>query len=166
MKGGEGVMGYYVHIHTVFACDNNDSVATLAKKHLDSVQTCDIDEAKWFLEDLSKRTGNNFGIKGGLSLWGMVGNYTNGQGFAIVLKPFWLDLLTLGIDDGDWGGPLYFEHILIFVEPEQSNRMTAYEIYLSENAQDRAIGEDKHTFNQDDLIIKEHKELPFCIYQM
>lgn len=120
-------MGFYVHINVCFACDNNEGVAALAKKHLGKI-TSDADgcrEAKWFLEDLSNRTGCNKGPKGGLSTWGMVGNYTNGMVFVEELREFWSELLS-GVD----GGPLSFEHILVFVELEQSEQAKAIEIFL------------------------------------
>ena len=110
-------MGFYVHIHVCFACDRNDAVATLAKEHAAKLPS-DADgerEAHWFLEDLAGRTGNNRGPKGGLSLWGIVGNYTMPEVFVETLKPFWRDLLA-GVD----GGPCDFEHVLVFYEREQS----------------------------------------------
>lgn len=119
-------MGHNVHIHVCFACDENEGVAKLAGKHLEGVSDCL--EAKWFLEDLSGRTGRNPGPKGGLSVWGMVGNYTDGDEFVEVLKPFWRELL-----DGVLNGPLDFEHIMVFVEHEQSERAFAYEIAVNQD---------------------------------
>lgn len=76
-------MGYHVHIHIAFACDTNEGVAALAKKHRTSIDFgkghgIGGHEAAAFLDDLSERTGSNPGPKGGLSLWGITGNYTDG----------------------------------------------------------------------------------------
>lgn len=116
-------MGHDVHIHVCFACSANDKVAALAARHLPAVSECR--EATWFLEELAKRRGINPGPKGGLSLWGMVGNYTEEQQFIDILRPFWYDLLS-----GVPGGPLDFERVLVFVEHEQNEQALAFEIYL------------------------------------
>ena len=148
-------MGYYVHLSVVFSCDQNDGVAALAKKHLTVLPPADhedhCDEAQWFLEDLAGRTGENRGPKGGLSTWGMVGNYTHAEEFVKVLAPFWLELLQA---DGESGGPLCHEHILVFYEPEQSEAANAIEIVLeSEDEMERGKGR---------LVIYHHQGLPFC----
>lgn len=146
-------MAWDVHIHVCFPCNNNDGVAKLAAKHLEQIKeqhgSADwwdkAEVSSWFLADLAKRSGPNPGRKGGLSLWGMVGNYTDVEGFCETLKPFWSDLLS-EIN----GGPLDFERVIVFEEEEQSEAATAYEImwddYESETRQ---------------IIIKAHKRLPF-----
>lgn len=140
-------MAWDVHIHVCFPCDRNEAVAELAKKHLPSIASEDDGprEARWFLESLSTRAGNNPGPKGGLSLWGMVGNHTRAEAFCECLKPFWTDLLS-EVD----GGPLDFEHVIVFEEQEQSEAANAYEI----------MWDDPH---EDDrkLVIKKHDRLPF-----
>lgn len=115
-------MGYYVHINVCFACDENESIAELAKEEMTNNSLCI--EAKWFLEDLSERTGRNPGPKGGLCTWGMVGNYTDGELFVTCLIPFWKKVFNsdCGLCD--------FEHILVFVEREQTERALAFEIKL------------------------------------
>ena len=140
-------MGCYVHIHVCFACDTNDGVADLVKKHRPLLQdeTDGHRAAIWFLEDLAKRTGNNPGPKGGLSLWGMIGNYTNAETFCEVLKPFWSELLSGGIE----GGPGDFEHVVVFEEQEQREAATAYE-----------IANDNGT-----IICTKHERLPFAFMQ-
>lgn len=141
-------MAHCVHIHVCFACDDNDVVAALATKHRPAIVAVLDDkrcfEANWFLEDLAKRTGANHGPKGGLSLWGMVGNYTSEDKFVEVLMPFWKDLL--GID----GGPCSHEHVLIFFEREQTERTTAIEIFLEDD--------------EETIAVKEH-ECPFTFMQ-
>jgi hypothetical protein len=120
------MMGFYVHLHVCFACDRNDGVAALARKHLHRVVSAEDywnKEVVWFLTDLSERTGPNPGPKGGLSMWGMVGNYSSGETFCEALRPFWQELLA-GVD----GGPNQFEHILVFEETEQRERAIAFEI--------------------------------------
>lgn len=141
-------MAWDVHIHVCFPCRNNDGVAELARRHLNGLSISDDGEqaAKWFLEDLSERTGENKGPKGGLSLWGMVGNYTNGDSFCECLKPFWKDLLGEGHD----GGPCSHERIVVFLEPEQSEAATAYQIGWDEPYEDERY-----------LVIKKCDRLPF-----
>ena len=120
-------MGYYVHIHVCFACDDNDPVAALALKHLPTIPA-NAREARWFLESLSKRSGENLGPKGGLSLWGIVGNYTNGAEFCDVLRPFWLELIG-----GEVGGICNFENVVVICEAEDSGAATAYQVSFDED---------------------------------
>lgn len=136
-------MAHCVHIHVCFKCTNNEPIAALAQKHLSSMLSKDDREPKWFLEDLSKRTGTNPGPKGGLSLWGMVGNYTHVDKFVEVLRPFWEELLREYIGD-----ICDHEHILVFEEQEQREKTTAYEIFL----------------DPVNLIVKVH-ECPFAFMQ-
>lgn len=136
-------MGHYVHLNVCFACDTNDAVAELAKKYMPPEDANR--EARLFLQELSERTGMNYGAKGGLSTWGMVGNHTDEDKFVDTLRPFWKALL-LGVD----GGPRSFEHILIFVEHEGAERATAIEIFL-----------DQH----EALVIKKHV-CPFAWMQL
>lgn len=146
-------MGWYVHLHVCFACDNNDGVAQLAKEHLHTMgEEYDKGYARCFLEHLSQRSGRNPGPKGGLSLWGMVANGSGmAEKFVELLKPFWEDLLS---EKGD-GGPCGFEHILVFYEEEQSEAANAYELFWDdEDSPDRQ------------LIIRHHKKLPFTWMQM
>ena len=163
-------MGWYVHLHVSFACDDNDSVAVLAKKHLaliEAQETSDIGggeidgvwtrRAKQFLTALGERSGPNPGPKGGLSLWGMVINGNSVPDFVEVLRPFWRALLASGDDTG----PMDFEHILVFYEEEQSDAAHAYEIFLDPD--------DKWSFDERfdpwspdrELMIKHHGPLPF-----
>lgn len=120
-------MGHYVHLHVCFPCDRNDGVAQLALHHL-SLETIDNREALQFLSELSRRYGPNPGAKGGLSIWGIVGNWTDEDAFVTQLESFWGELLSGKIE----GGPCSFEHVLVFVEHEQSEQATAYEIYFDD----------------------------------
>ena len=115
-------MGHYVHLHVCFSCDKNDLVAALASEHLADQDLTR--EARWYLEALAGRSGNNDGPKGGLSLWGIVGKGTDGKGFCEALRPFWGDLLSGEVD----GGPCDFERCLVFEEHEQTERAIAHEI--------------------------------------
>ena len=136
-------MAWNVHLHICFPCDSNDPVARIAKKGLEQLSDNKRYE-RFFLEDLSKRTGDNWGSKGGLSLWGIICNGLYAKDFVENLKFFWHELLA-GEEDGL---PLDFEHIIVFYEEEQSNAANAYEIQL--DSDDSA-----------ELIIKHHKNLPF-----
>jgi hypothetical protein len=145
-------MGYYVHIHVSFACDWNDGVAALAARHAEAFQNVPLDDgtryAKWFLDDLAQRTGENKGPKGGLSLWGMVGNYTRADEFCECLKPFWRDLLSGEMDSGPGG----HAHVIVFAEREQTERAEAYEIWRADDG-------------EGEIVIKHHV-LPFAWMQM
>lgn len=147
-------MGWYVHIHVCFACDRNEPVAELAKRHRLALAGEDGDDgdraAVWFLEDLARRTGGNHGPKGGLSMWGMVGNYTNGESFCEALKPFFEEMLRHGI-----GGICQHEHILVFEEQEQSDSAIAYEIMLDGD----------YASDVRKVVIKTHTGLPFAWMQ-
>jgi len=139
-------MGHCVHINVCFACGKNDAVAELAKKHMPPEDGNR--EARWFLQSLAERTGFNPGPKGGLSTWGIVGNYTDEDEFVETLRPFWKALLS-----EVYGGPHSFEHILVFVEHEQTERATAIEIFLAD------------ADSIDSLTVKKH-ECPFAWMQM
>ena len=146
-------MGFYVHLHVAFACNSNDGVAALAKKHLaevpapvDGYREGGEKEAVWYLEELSKRTGNNPGPKGGISLWGVIGNYTEPEKFVSTLLPFFKELLSGSIE----GGPCSFEHIIVFHEREQTEQASAIEVFLDEDKKE--------------IITKNH-DLPFAFMQ-
>jgi hypothetical protein len=168
-------MGFYVFMLVAFRCDSNDGVAALARKHLgilgvpvvagagkewdwprreDLPEHLHLDhwEAICFLTDLAGRSGGNKGPKGGTSSWGTVGNGTDPQAFVDVLRPFWMDLLGGGPDGEIAGGPLDFEHVIVFGEREQSARAHAWEISRREDPSGGVLGE---------LLIEE-KTLPFC----
>lgn len=140
-------MGYNVHIQVSFACDENEAVAQLAAQHAAAFDRDTLNDASryavWFLDDLAARTGRNPGPKGGLSLWGMTGNYARVDEFCELLRPFWLALLA-GVE----GGPNDFEHVIVFEEREQAEQAAAYEISREAGA----------------LSIKRHK-LPFAWMQ-
>lgn len=138
-------VGYYVHLHVCFACDENEPLARVAKKVLPEIEASDCNEAKWFLQDLAKRTGNNPGSKGGLSLWGIVGNYTRAERFIEVLMPFWKALYASDNTDDDCGFCGH-EHILVFEETEQSEQTTAHEIKLDEERRTIVVSQHKCTF--------------------
>lgn len=154
-------MAYDVHIHVCFACDKNDEIAALAKKYALDV-TSDRDgcrEARWFLDELSKRSGDNLGSKGGLSLWGMTGNYTNVSLFCETLRPFWEALLS-----GRREGPCEHEHIIVFEECEQTEAATAYEIGWADERGEWADQSPKYEAGNR-LLIKKHERLPFSWMQ-
>ena len=146
-------MAHDVHLHVAFECDNNDHVAELAKKHRVLLMLNEENpsiEALWFLDALSARKDCNEGPKGGLSLWGIVGNYTNPMQFAEALRPFWIELLSASRES-----PLSFHHVVIMYEQEQSEHAGAVEVFWNEDPP-REEGE---------LIIKDHPGLPFCFNQ-
>lgn len=143
-------MAFKVHIHVCFACDDNTPIAVLAR---DALEVFDSEEdgareAKWFLESLASRSGTNPGPKGGLSFWGLVGNYTDADRFVDVLRPFFRNVLG----DSD-GGPCSHERILVFSEREQSEAATCHEIFW----------EDDNT--REKLVVRKHEQLPFSWMQ-
>jgi hypothetical protein len=144
---GEQQMGWYVHLHGCFSAGRNEGVAAIARRHL-ALPTDDCPEARWFLDDLARRTGENPGPKGGLSLWGIIGNHTNAENFVESLRPFWIDLLSDQIEVE--GGPHSFEHVIVFYEEEQSEAANAFEIgWDDENSEERR------------LVVRHHRKLPF-----
>ena len=147
-------MSTYVHLHVCFACDNNEDVAALARRHLAQFPNnglADIQAGSWyfeaqqFLSSLAGRTGPNFGPKGGLSLWGMVGKNSNAAAFCERLRPFWTALLS----DVE-GGPCGFERVVVFEEREGAQAANAYQIGWDDNERDNRT-----------LVIKKCERLPF-----
>ena len=149
-------MSVYIHLHVCFDCDVNDGVAQLAAEHLDKlydwVRKGNYDTRSWsyaeaFLNDLSARTGRNPGGKGGLSLWGVLTGGASPGDFVEILIPFWEDLLSEKVE----GGPLNFNHIIVFYEKENTGAANAYEIFWDEpDSAERS------------LVIRNHERLPFA----
>ncbi|MGA8118002.1 MAG: hypothetical protein WCA46_30570 [Actinocatenispora sp.] len=139
-------MSFDVHLSVVFHCGRNDGVAALARRHLPRLD----DDAPWeagqFLTALGDRTGENPGPKGGLSLWGLVGNYTDPDDFVSHLEAFWLDLFFVE------GGPGAYAHVIVFYEYEQFEFANAVEISLADESADRSAAT---------LVVRTHEELPF-----
>ncbi len=142
-------MSFFVNLLVSFRCDENEGVAELAKNHLPVIREKGEKEAIYFLEELSQRTGSNFGLKGGMSLWGMVENHTDPDAFVACLNPFWDDLLRSRIE----GGPLWFQHIVVFYELEDSDSANVLEIYLD--------GDFREQMANRHLTVKKHEQLPF-----
>lgn len=147
-------MSTYVHLHVCFNCDENRSVATLARQHLAQLPSndpADVQTGSWhfeaqhFLNSLAGRTGPNPGPKGGLSLWGIIGKNTNVAAFCEELRPFWIALLS-EIE----GGPLDFNRVIVFEEREQTQAANAYQIGWDNNEHEGRI-----------LVIKKYERLPF-----
>src|SRR6266536_2530545 len=88
-------MGTYVHLHVCFQCTDNAPVAALARSYLEMSGASFGYEGEIFLKDLTERSGRNWGPKGGLCLWGIIGNGTRPKEFVYPLAKFWLGLLTL-----------------------------------------------------------------------
>lgn len=156
-------MSFHVNLSVIFPCYANDKVAELAKRYLDSFGVELPPEGEWpkhdytkeylydswyamcFLTNLARRTGINAGPRGGMSLWGTVGNHVNVDMFVDELYEFWRDLL---IEDNE--GPLSHEHILVFYEYEQSFAANCIEIFLQERRRKTSK-----------VVIEHHKDLPF-----
>lgn len=136
-------MAHDVHLHVCFPCNDHGAVAEVAKRHLPSIharadaEDPGVREARAFLRALSQRSGLAEGWKGGLSTWGVVGNYTDEDAFVDVLGPFWLELFS----EFD-GGPLSFERAIVFFEHEQTEAAGCWELWRDEN-RDEMRNEDK-----------------------
>jgi len=122
-------------------------LAALAKEHLAKLPAEDplydvTREAHRYLEALAERTGTKLAPFGAVSLWGMVGNYTQEDVFVDTLRPFWKALLTMDPQNT----PMEGEHILVFCEHEQDEPCTAHEIYLGKSGE---------------LVVTLHDDLPF-----
>jgi hypothetical protein len=141
-------LGLYVHLSVIFPCDRNEGVARLAEKHAALVPEGAPDERFHFLRDLCGREGENFGPKGGVSTWGIIGNYTSADAFVQSLSAFWEDLL--GQDGDDWHGPLPQNRVVVFYEVEQSERAKCYE-----------IGWDDPFSSERKMCYWHHEDLPF-----
>lgn len=139
------------HLHVCIPAYSNDEIAVIARRHLESFGPKMLAPCRRFLQALSFRSGENPGSKGGLSLWGEVGNHTNGEAFCDDLLDFWADILK----SNDDGTPDADEHIIVFYEKEQTEAATAFEIYLLE-AEDAP---------NSPITIKRHSDLPFTWMQ-
>ncbi len=135
-------MGHDVHLSLIMNCNDSKAISELANKHIDKVRDCT--EAIWFLEYISEGKGVTNGPKGSLFTWGIVGNYTYAGHFVEILMPFWKELFNTEI------GPLNFEHIIVFYEPEQSEQASCYEI--------------SYCTKSNKVIIQDHR-LPFAWMQ-
>lgn len=132
-KGGR--MGLYTVLQVSFRASRNEPVAALAREHLarlsggpDGRVVRAIKEVQWFLQDLANRTGPNPGSKGGLCLWGIIGNSTMAEWFVDELKPFWFDLLACEDDNTDSD-----DHILVFCQKDINGPPpSVYQIALNE----------------------------------
>jgi hypothetical protein len=153
-------MSVCVHLHVCIPCSNHAEIAKIAGEHFARQASKDEDpnwavreETRWFLKTISAGSGFNAGPKGGLLLWGTVGNHTNPAEFVNHLKPFWEEILS---DHGeDYRGPMESERILVFYEREQTEAASAYEIFWSDpDSVDRQ------------LVIRHHERLPFTWMQM
>lgn len=148
-------MGFYVHIHVCFECHGYDGIARLARKHLPTLpEEWANKDAVYFLRALSRLHGEAPGTKGGMCLWGHVGNYTDVGLFVKILEPFWRELLPevkSESDLDDWDGPFAWEHVLVFYQPEDRDHAAAYEIYW----------DDPDAGPQKTLICRHHERLPF-----
>lgn len=137
-------MGYYVHIHVAFSCDEEDLLRAIAANHLACPEAVtDPPECRLFLQHLAGGKGVSMGPKGALCTWGCVGNYTSGTDFAEHLADFWPDLFAKGVICD-------FERIVIFWENEQSESPSAIQI----------------SYEDGRCVSKTFEELPFSWGQM
>lgn len=147
-------MAHYVHVHVSFHCNNNDGVAALAQKHarlLDNPEgNNSVRDAQLYLADLAKRTGDNLGWKGGLSLWGMISNHLDPAIFMHALEPFFRELLYPGVE----GGPTTGNYIVGLFEHEGAGSAEAIEVQIIDPWP-------LPWSDQVELVSKHYKDLPF-----
>lgn len=127
-------MGSRNHLHVAFACTDNDPVAAIARRHLETPP--DHIEAMQFLEHVASLSGKNPGNYGGMVAWGVMGKNSWGESFAEALRGFWLDVLR-----ADGGSASSSAHIMVFDQQEGNSKATAYEIYLDPDADDAQSAE-------------------------
>lgn len=152
-------MAHDVHLHVSFECNDNGPLGKLALKHLATLSDDVCVEARMFLQDLSERKGRNPGMKGGLCLWGIVGNYSNADTFITDLRRFWIELWNCEHTEYECGF-MPFRHIVVFEEQEQSEQAKAYCL--------TPVGGDKvgrYDYEVTDYLVTSHK-LPFCWNQL
>jgi hypothetical protein len=132
-------MGYYVKLSVVFECHDHEALHPIVNACLTEVRTSGCKEAEWYLTQLLERKGLAPGPKGGMSTWGMVGNYTSGEHFVQALAPFWF--LVLAAQEGGMG---QYTKIMVFVQGEDESKATAYEIFREDPEDDHSMTVKKH----------------------
>ncbi len=153
-------MAWSVHLLVTFPCDGPRGVVELAQHYL-ALFPEEINEdrtravVRQFLSYLAAGNGIDCGTKGGRFAWGTVGNYTNPDGFAELLRPFWHDLLShfSPPPPRDWDGPLYYESVLIFSEAYEVGHAHLIEIRNRNDYQSRQV----------DLVFETRERLPFTL---
>jgi hypothetical protein len=118
-------MSVDVLLVVAFVCPDNDPVAVLAKQHLAALPPPTEDghgEARDFLEALAGRSGPTLGTKGGMSVWGTVGNYVRPDAFIAALAPFWEDLLPQMPSE---------RRVMVFSETEQREVARVFSVFRS-----------------------------------
>lgn len=147
-------MGHYVHTSAIFSCDGYKGIADFAREYaakLDRSRSYSEDAAGRMLNYLAGGNGVSEGPKAGLFCWGETGNYTDGEEFVEALREFFHEVYRRANASDGFEGPLHFEHILVFIEPEQSEAAQAFEISYDEGT--------------DTLSVKHHERLPFAWMQ-
>ena len=125
-------MSTYNQTIVSFNCSNNEAVAVLAREHMRILDSSsEYSECLLFLRDLAQRSGENPGLKGGISLWGTVGRLHDTINFINGLKGFWYHLLASELD----GGPTFSDKVIVFYEREGSHQAHCFEIGFAENDQ-------------------------------
>lgn len=147
-------MAWYVHISTCFPAENTDESSRIAKEHLK--QTHLKDEVIWMLLAFSRGEGFFTGPKGTLFNWGIIGNYTDGETCALQIMAFLEDLREYDKHDHAETGFSEYDHALVFVEEEQSEAVTVYEIKPG----DAAMGLEEEV--RVNLMVYKHENMPFC----
>ena len=121
-------MANHILLSVCFPCDLNEPIAQIAQS-IPADELCDI--AQQFLRELSARSGENPGGKGGLCQWGIVGSGFSTLIFVQDLMPFWTALLS---QEGEDSSPDPGSRVIVFSEKEQFNRSEAFEIgWVDEN---------------------------------
>lgn len=127
-------MSSQTYITVTFNCTNNEAVAALAGRHRHLLEDQAVGSyCATYLKDLERRSGENRGSKGGLSVWGYVGSASlDIEAFVRGLMGFWSELLAGDLD----GGPFYTENIVFLYEYENTHRAECFEVGFSQAAQE------------------------------
>ena len=147
-------MGFYVHVQISFSVHSVPAMARLASEHrarLDEGKERDAVRILLAMEEGERYVGH--GPKGSLFCFGFVGNYSNGESIAEALAPMIEQMLREDEAASD------FDHVVLLVEPEQTESAQAFEMYL--------VAPDASTPSRyGKLTTRHHDGLPFCWGQM
>lgn len=124
-------MAHEVLITVTVQWNDQDELAAIAKRYHDILskeghytgpENRKLLECNMFLADLTTRTGMAKGPKGGVVQWGIVGNWTVGDTFVEVLKPFWEEILkeTVG-------------NVVVMAQDEQTPYVNCWVIRLDDD---------------------------------
>lgn len=139
-------MSVPVYLSVTFRADENEPLAEIARDYAprfgDDYQsmTDGNREARYFLDDLTKRTGTNPGSSGGICAWGSIGEYTPPEIFVDALRPFFLRVWL--------GGVMPLDERVLIVAQRKGGETLCFGIGL-----DAAVLDQKRAPNLADVVV-------------